>query len=279
MHRGSEGLEISRRIHAREITADDFPGLPNCLMGEFEDRRALRKEDLAIIKAVGLKCRGRKAYPLFRSYLPGYCDWFLTEEEAAFLSLAFEAAVCFVALSREQPDILEWISADRVMVYISRHNAVSGRSWTTLWLAPDLPPTAIVPEPVPEEVLHGIELQNLPRSGAWEVGSFILSNARITDRDRPYYPRLLLAIHSRSRITLASKTVPAFENASVALRDFIVSTINNNGLLPTELRVSDESLLQPFKPIAARFGIVSRICSKLPALVEARRTLSMRGLA
>lgn len=91
---GSEGIEIYRRMEEEEFTLDydELAAAQFCLTGEFEDRSALKKQDLAVIKALGLKFRGRRAYPVFRSYLPGYGPWFLTEEEAIFLTLAFGTA-------------------------------------------------------------------------------------------------------------------------------------------------------------------------------------------
>ena len=42
------------------------------IMLSFEDRDALQEEDLAVIRGLGLSFRGRQAWPLFRSYRPGY---------------------------------------------------------------------------------------------------------------------------------------------------------------------------------------------------------------
>ena len=281
IYRGSEGLEIYRRMQVGEVSleSDDVVALQNCLLGEFEDRAALEKEDLAIIKSLGLKCRGRKAYPVFRSYLPGYGDWFLTEGEAKFLGLAFDAAIDFVALFRAQPDILRRHSPGRYLVYLSRNGVESLQSWTTSWQAPDpLPDKPILSKPVPREFLSEIVSRKPARTAAWEVGSFIMPNARITDRDRPYYARILLALHCQSGIILASNTIPSFEDENVALRDFIVSTIRNFQLLPEEIRVCSAKLAELLKPIAAPLGITASLRKKLPGLLEVRRSMAGSNL-
>lgn len=280
IYRGSQGLEIYRRMQAGEFPAasDDMVALQHCLMGEFEDRAALEKEDLAIIKALGLKCRGHGAYPVFRSYLPGYCPWFLTEEEAEFLALGFEAAIHFVARFRAQPDILRQQSeqsAGRYLVCVSRNRAESSRSWTMSWQAPDpLPEAPNVGQPVPQELLSEILSKKLTRTTAWEVGSFIMANARITDRDRPYYATILLALHCESEIILDSDTIPSFENANVALRDFILSTIRNYQVLPEEIRVCNATVAEALKPIAALLGITCSLRKELPTLLEVKRSMT-----
>jgi hypothetical protein len=42
------------------------------LQASWEDREELHVRDRETIKALGRKYRGRQAWPLFRSYQPGY---------------------------------------------------------------------------------------------------------------------------------------------------------------------------------------------------------------
>jgi hypothetical protein len=277
VYRGSGGLEIYRRMQDGDITSesDDVPAALDCLMGEFEDRSALKKEDLANIKALGLKFRGRKAYPVFRSYLPGYYPWFLTEEEAAFLTLAFDAAVQFVALSRTQSDTRAGHAQGSYPVYMPGDGIDSPRSWTTSWQTPDpLPYAPILSDPAPQELLREIQAKKLMPTAAWEVGSFIMPHATITDRDRPYYVQILLALHGQSGIILASEVVPAFEDVNIALRDFTLSAIRDAGVLPKEIRVCNPALAEAFNPIAALLGTTSSLRKKLPALTAAKRAMA-----
>ncbi|MGA9347192.1 MAG: hypothetical protein WBW48_00105 [Anaerolineae bacterium] len=73
---GSEGLESYMRI-ASEPPLDPSEAfeellLQKCLMASFANREELAKEDYQVIKRLGLKFRGRIAWPLFRSYRPAY---------------------------------------------------------------------------------------------------------------------------------------------------------------------------------------------------------------
>jgi hypothetical protein len=282
VYRGSEGLKICRRMHAGDFTQDfdEVAAAQFCLMGEFEDRSALKKQDLAIIKALGLKCRGRQAYPVFRSYLPGYCPWFLTDEEARYLALAFDAAIQFIELFRAQPDILSGGGAGSYLVYQLRSGVDLPQSWTTSWRAPDpLPRAPILHEPMPEDLLREILSKKLIRTAAWEVGSFIMPNARITEGDRPYYARILLAVHSQLEIVLASHTIPSFEDGCAALRDLILSAIRDHQVLPQEIRVCDATLAEVLKPISSRLGITTSLHRKLPAVLAVKQSMAeYRGI-
>ncbi len=60
------------------------------LQVSFENRATLEKDDHAIIKKLGFKFRGSHNYPLFRSIVPGFLPYFITSEEAVFLSCLLE---------------------------------------------------------------------------------------------------------------------------------------------------------------------------------------------
>src|SRR5262249_20651700 len=91
---GSDGLAVYEKLRSGAIQPEDpdLGYIQRCLMASFNDRRALQKPDLQIIKQLGLKFRGQHAWPLFRSYRPGYYPWYLEAAEAQFLTHILEQA-------------------------------------------------------------------------------------------------------------------------------------------------------------------------------------------
>ena len=87
---GSEGLSLFQEIQSGKTSSeeDDVHLRQKCLAIIFEDREMLDKQDLNVIKTLGLKFRGRQSWPCFRSHRPGYVPWFLTGSEARYLNLA-----------------------------------------------------------------------------------------------------------------------------------------------------------------------------------------------
>lgn len=73
----------------------------------FEDREELQKPDLELIKALGFRFRGSRQWPLFRSYEPGYEQWFLHEGQVRFLAIALEQAVLVGDRFRENPNMYQ----------------------------------------------------------------------------------------------------------------------------------------------------------------------------
>ena len=91
---GSAGLEQHRMIESGKLHAGspDFAYSQSCLTAWFGSRRDLDKTDLKVVKELGLKFRGSDTWPQFRSMQPGYIPWYLSENEAKFLTLCLEQA-------------------------------------------------------------------------------------------------------------------------------------------------------------------------------------------
>ena len=58
----------------------------------FEDRDFVEREDRTVMKGLNLsgRYRGEQAYPLFRSFRPGYAPWFIEADEGEALAWALE---------------------------------------------------------------------------------------------------------------------------------------------------------------------------------------------
>ena len=94
MFLGAEGFAGYLSLMDGEVDPETFEAstMIRALTASFEDRRVLEKQDLAVIRSLGLRFRGRNTWPYFRSQSPGYVPWFLSEDEALFLTTALQQA-------------------------------------------------------------------------------------------------------------------------------------------------------------------------------------------
>jgi len=105
------------------------------LQASFENRNELHKKDREIIKSLGLKFRGRYAWPMFRSYRPGYFPWFLTSEEARFLTWRLEQGLEMALRFRDDPSILEPPDKGSYLVRVPRKEG-DAIIWEDQWVRP-----------------------------------------------------------------------------------------------------------------------------------------------
>jgi hypothetical protein len=91
---------------------------------------------------MSLYLRGRQAWPMFRSYRPGFAPWFVEAEEARFLTYALGQLADAATWFREGPSLLESLDDESYLVRMPRRE-----DGTLVWedRLVDVPP----PEPSP----------------------------------------------------------------------------------------------------------------------------------
>ncbi len=90
---GDDGYaSLMDSLTEREV---DFEYVVNqrSLLLSYEDRDDLEKEDYKLIKSYDVPFRGRKSWPSFRSYKPGFYPWLMDDEEARLMLLGMEQSM------------------------------------------------------------------------------------------------------------------------------------------------------------------------------------------
>lgn len=133
------------------------------LQASFEDRADLSEADRRLIQDLGLRFRGRQAWPSFRSYRPGFFPWQLEAAEARFLTHALEQAVHVAQRFKEDSRILPNLAEGAFLVRVPRKEQE-----TLLWedQIVTLPPPALPPIPVMIDGAALDVLLALPRTRA-----------------------------------------------------------------------------------------------------------------
>jgi hypothetical protein len=279
VYRGSEGLALYQSIQSGIIGPgdDEIIAGQNAILAEFADRPDLEKEDLSVIKSLSLSIRGRKQYPRFRSYLPGYSQWFLNEDEVRFLTLALKAACQFAGDYLDNQTILQSDANERYLTYMS-HRGVDGiDSWQREWLKPDpvhSPPTAGLP--CNEIRLHKIKQMKLNPDTAWEADGFLMPGI-LQDRERPYFARILAIAHHDSGFMLFTNLAPYADDPYPPLRDAILSAIETHKLLPSEIKLVGKNAYEAVQPIAKSLGFKITLSKNLKSVKRFKTGLNQQS--
>lgn len=255
---GTEGFKgyLKLQLGDPESGIETFM-LQKCLMAAFRDRTALQKPDLEQIKKLGLKFRGRNEWPLFRSYLPGYHPWYLTSEEAKFLTLALHQAVDVALRFKEDPDMLEPLDDVYVFVRVPEEETDELR-WHDEWLKPPLieEEAEFVAEPVDEVRLDRLKRIARHEQGTWEIDYFYIARGARDGKGRPYYPYAFIWVDHHSGFIYHSLIVKPSkpEYRSEFMEEFL-SFIENTEVVPDRIMVSKEELFQLLEPVTSVLDI------------------------
>jgi hypothetical protein len=271
LYLGSEGLRGFWQMYHRDQYSDPFLLLeiPE-LQASFEDRGELDNKDRQVIKDLGLKFRGRQAWPQFRSYVPGCAPWFLTAEEARFLALGLEQAVIVARRVRDDPDLLE-PRDEGVDEYLVRLQTAEG--WTDEWLVPEPAEEPAIPRPDQERLAR--MRKSLPLvDAALETDLFAMPQyVKEKEDPRPYLVYNLLKVDAESGMILGTEVLLAkagYQAMWAEAQASLLQTMERQGGIPQLLAVRDERLAEIVAPIADSLGFEMVVSRKLPALDEAR---------
>ena len=250
------------------------------LQASFESRDLLEEEDYQIVKKLGLRFRGAHAWPLFRSYMPGFLPWFIDAEEARWLTCALEQTLEVAPRFLENSSLL--FSEDGSSLLMRTR---SRRGSELVWEEElrDVP----LPEPAADDAradfLSLSRFKKLPRGDrVFEADLFMLWSAVQEGEGRPYYPYALMVVDATSGVVFDTELLtpePSLEAmwSSVPLR--MVQLFEKLNGIPREVRMRSPKLLDLLRSVAAEQGFELKLEDSLAHLDQARKFLhrSMAG--
>jgi hypothetical protein len=267
---GEEGFDHYRRLESGEVEPESFEAasMLRSLSVTYGSRSDLDKEDLVTIRSLGLRFRGKNAWPLLRSQRPGWMPWLLNQEEARFLTVVLQQALEVSARVRE--DELELQNEEDEELILTRYYRET--TWREEWRKPRVwEPEITVPEPSdPQRLSELRQLAGKP-SGTWEMDIFPLPVPVPAESGRLYFPHLALAVDRSSGMVLGLDFLgPA--PGPVVKQELIVRLLERGHHIPRNLRVATEDMCRIIEPVARMLGMSVRV-GVLPVLEEARHGL------
>ena len=266
---GSEGLDGYLKILSGEIgPADlDVAHCQKCLMASFEDRNYLQKEDLQLIKKLGLKFRGRKEWPMFRSYRPGYFPWFLTKEEALFLTTAIEQSIDVALRFQKDKDLLISYNKDEYLIRVPDKTG-DIILWEDRWMRPvPMEKNRMLDDRVDEIRIQKIKKKAVRIDAIWEIEMAFSPTPVSEKKERPYFPRMIAVIDQRSIMALDFYMFEISSDTS-EFRNHFLSFLEKYWILPQEILIRKDETLQLIEPITSLLKIDVKLVPELLAFEE-----------
>jgi hypothetical protein len=266
---GNEGISIYNRMQSGELSAasEDIHTAQKCLSLTFDDRSMLDKSDLGVIKSLGLKFRGRQAWPSFRSHEPAFTPWYLTGGQARFLNLALAHTMDMAERLYDDPSLLKEGLRGSYLVKVPE-NIEGTLLWQDHWLTPE-PFRAEEPAVAIDEMrLKRISKASKRSDHAWEV-DFFCTPFTVLEGPRPFYPYMALYVVSRLGYVLNFCLAPPTDSADQFQENFL-GFLENTGQLPKTIVVRSDSVFRFFKPFADQLGFGLKKMKRLKALDEAK---------
>jgi hypothetical protein len=271
---GPEGLAAYLRLQSGEIDLHDpdVAHVQNCLMASFEDRKDLDQEDLRLIKKLGLKFRGRAAWPQFRSYRPGYVPWYLEGWEARFLRVALEQAAHVASRLKEKRDLLDSPVENSLLTRVQV--AQNGNEiWEDRWM--ELPKVEEKERrgfPVNELRLAATAKPGKLKKETWEIDFFYFP-AAVKEGERPYFPIAALIMDHDSGLALDT-WVEAPWKFFALFSDRLLAFMDKCATLPGKILIARDDARELLQPITSRLGIKLSLTEMLANVEEFKAAMT-----
>lgn len=233
-----------------EVGAEAILDMPQ-IQASFENREMVEKRDREHMKALGLKFRGRHAWPIFRSYRAGYAPWFIDKAEARTLTYALEQLIDVVLRLVDGDDDLLWPDEDEKRLVRVPERTADGLVWRDETMAFD--------RPAPRDMMIRVEAEamdkvsQLPsRPGVVEIDCFRLFSIIAPPGERPFFPYALLLVDGKTGEPLGIDMLtpnPTPDDMWGDVAAVVLRLLEAGGYRPREFRVRNHLL----------FGILSMI--------------------
>lgn len=280
VYKGGPALAGFCRVH--EFDHDNAPeellDIPH-MQVSFEDSMFLDQPDRRVLQSLGRSYRGPNAWPLFRSYRPGYLPWVLDADEARFLAVVLEQVLEVVPRAIEgEIDLYHDFSFSTPLDWFVRtpRRTEDGVVWDDAWEEVDLPEPAWVPPEIAETTLH--RLGRLPERDLVLEVSFEPAPFVVHERGkRPYAPRLLLVADGASGFVVGHEVIepqPTPEHAFALAPKLLADLLVQSELRPREVRVRRERLADIFVDAFHSIGLPIELFEDLPEVQAALDALA-----
>ncbi|NPV53197.1 MAG: hypothetical protein HPY71_06705 [Firmicutes bacterium] len=272
---GSEGLQTYIETQLGRAQKNPFATFIETtgLVCFFGSRDELHKRDLEVIKGLGLRFRGHNAWPMFRSYRPGYYPWFLTSGESRYLAIALEQSLNVATRFREDPEMLKPPKPGQYLVRVPLKQ--DGKIlWTDSWIEPKPVAKVEVPRAV---YLDSIRIRRALKGAKKvslhvEADLFNLPNPIMDEGDeRPYFPRMVLWVDKGSGLVLKFDLFDLEEQDPFG--ESFLRFIETTGMIPSDVHLADRDREAELTPVADAIGTRLVREKRLRALEQAREGL------
>ena len=234
----------------------------------------LEKSDFETIRALGLKFRGRSTWPQFRSYLPGFAPWMLTQDEAVYLTLVLDQACVVAERYRDRPEEL------------GIQNALNDYKLFLVRNPPNPPATDWTDSMEPPAPLKEAPLATPPDAGRMEALKQGKRGSRVVDMDycavptpikgeeddRPWFPQIVLCVDDRGGEIMHFDMVRRGELVQ-GLGNALLDLAEQMQELPKTVQVCQEPARDLLEPLTAGLGIKLKLVQSLPPIEEAQMGL------
>ncbi|MCJ7472656.1 MAG: hypothetical protein MUP02_07605 [Actinobacteria bacterium] len=221
-----------------------------------EDESYLDRRDRSVLKELCMESQNKNALPFFRTYIPGYYPWYLTEDEVEFFEIVLEQSINVCKRFKHERNLFE---TDKNSYYFVRVPFESNDN--ILWKD-----KFIEAEPCGEKwenaQINEVKLKKIlkkypQRKGSWEIGCDFFPLHIKDGKSRPYMPLVFLGIDATTGEILGH-SVSSLRKQNLLVGEEILNLAGKLNTIPETLIVSNRNLKKILTPLSEKLNLFIR---------------------
>ncbi|GGE36340.1 hypothetical protein GCM10011391_13940 [Pullulanibacillus camelliae] len=256
---GNSGLRLLQQLlHGTDINRDLITTYHGLHLS-FVDREELADDDYQLIKGLGFRYHGRNQWPMLRSFKPGYVPWLLDQEDIKPLTLILKQVI--EAVNQVKAKALEIPVASAEKWYTRSSVKVGKRlKWENDFMSPEMTEQKNTSAQQAPLVISELELRqakktlshfNIPVEFS---AKFLPVPTQDQTYERPYFPRMLLAIEQKQGMILYNDLIKP-DALEAELQKAFLTMINRLEQIPREVIVESEEVEHIMRPVCQALSI------------------------
>jgi hypothetical protein len=281
IYRGAEGLGMYLAIENGDVSPEDetIRMRQNSLLAELTSKQYLEDFDLEVVNKLGLRPKGKNAWPLFRSMIPDHSPWPISEAEALAIIDVYEALKIFSEKVEEDTSYAFSHGENKIAIF-QKTGIVWKPAWKTIPTLMKEPIEASIQksQPLNEMLLQNLRSQNLRVGSVWEAEIFYLPSL-IFDADRPFYSKACALVEEKTGYCIGIEIVRPEVDPISELQNLALERMAHFGYKPSAFRIESPDLLIGFATLsdALSIDIMLDQLESMPELVEALYINSLKN--
>lgn len=264
---GYTGYRAMQQPNEDWAALDDTYGHLHALVTAFDNREDVQPEDRTIMTRLGLRFRGRRAWPTFRYHRPGKIPLLPSAPHVRHLTRALTEALVVAQVYQNHPDDL--VRADH-HILVRRPLDDGSAEWISQWEASPIhvyvPPNIAVPAGELDQVRN----LGIMRS-SWEIDAFYLTG--VSDPETGDVPRAHLLVDQERELILDMQVTSDADSIPRMWESMLQKMVDLGGR-PEKIFVRQHRVAADLTPLANLLGIPLLQFPVLPLISSARRSVS-----
>lgn len=255
---GSDGFTNLMKIKESEFNMYEIDEAfqQKCISCSFEDRDLIDKEDYKIIKELGLRFRGKNAWPSFRSFEPGYFPWYLNKEQVKFMTHIIRQGTNICIKSRDDEVVLGLRKDGTVFTYLSEV-----KDGEVIWRDEYTKPEFVEPKctcVILHDEIFARKMKAMVKVPTFEVEATVFySPSPVQDQkdSRPYYPKVCFFIERNTGAIVSFDMIKSLDEDGCKVIDNFTNTLKSMNKRPSKIYVSKNEVAEFVKDLCWKIDI------------------------